>query len=421
MVGWPSVEPPRVEPPSVQPSPSPPQAAPSLDPVPGAPSIDLTSLRWETISVPFSDELDDQVEGIFQLADGELVAWGIDQQTNWYAAVSFWHSEDGHTWRETKVGVPDQFVRVSDAVSGPLGVVAVGSLDSQAAAWVSPNAEDWSLGALLGSRAYVSGVAARPDGYLAVGLYREEAAAWASADGAEWHRVGEGPLGAGRLHDVIPYEDGYLAVGVDRSGHDWDAAVWHISADGVEWGDASDSRQIAGPMDDELRRVWAYAGGLIAHGEVSDTQERIECHDELGTASLALGTTAYVCFPHSRQMLYRSVDGLRWERLDGTVPQFGEFDKGPLRLWEFNAIQPWSEGMIAVGAGSDWEIRVWLSNDPAAWEPVGEPILVHGRPVGEGQTNVISGLIVLDDRLIATGWGDDPDGASFILVGTPAD
>jgi hypothetical protein len=44
------------------------------------------------------------------------------------------------------------------------------------------------------------------------------------------------------------------------------------------------------------------------------------------------------------------------------VPTAGQANS-PLQLWEYSAIAAWGDGLLAVGAGTDWQIRVWLSDD----------------------------------------------------------
>lgn len=391
---------------SPQPSASPavPSASPSSDGLPAH----LADLDWRTVTQPFTGPLGSQVLGLFRNEGGNIVAWGPEQEVGdgGYAMVSFWHSRDGDEWREVKLGDWGQFIRATDVANSAAGVVAVGSLEDEAMIWWSPDAESWQQATVTPasgwSRTSIAAVAANEQGFLAVGRQRRSMAAWFSADGRSWRQVG-GDLGAGTLHDVTVLPDGrFVAVGVDESRRDWDAASWTASADGSEWRSRESNRAVAGPNDELLLRVWPYRGGLLALANHHDTEERISCQGP--------------CIDDSWR-LYTSTDGSRWQEA-AEIPEAGR-PNAPLELWEYSAIVAWGEGLLAVGAGTDWQVRLWYSADGVSWEPIGEQLLVNGEPAPGYQIDTIYALLVDGERLIVGGDLGDLDLDGFVMIGEP--
>jgi hypothetical protein len=228
------------------------------------------------VTEPFRGTLEQQLGGLFLNANGDLGAWGPDQEVGQggYAMVSFWHSTDLEAWREVKLGEWGQFIRVYGVANSSVGVVAVGSLSDQAMIWWSPEGEAWQQATVAPaggwSRTYIRAVAGNDLGFLAVGGRRNSMAAWFSADGRNWQLVDDG-FGAGAFHDVTVLPDGrFVVVGVDGSGRDWDAASWTVSADGSEWRVTEANDAIAGPSDQLLWRVWSFGGGLLGLAEHQD-------------------------------------------------------------------------------------------------------------------------------------------------------
>ncbi|CAN5773488.1 hypothetical protein BH24CHL6_BH24CHL6_08570 [soil metagenome] len=384
--------------PSTEAPASPPAASPPGD---GDPR-QFHDLRWQTMTAPFEGQLEQQVRGLLVNELGNFLAWGPDQEVGdgGYAMVSFWHSSDLQVWREVKLGEWGQFIRVSDVANSSAGLVAVGSLEDEAMIWWSPEGESWEQATVVPasgwSRSSIAAVAANEQGFLAVGTQLRSMAAWFSTDGRSWRQVGD-DLGAGRLYDVTVLPDGrFVAVGVDESRRDWDAASWTVSADGGDWRSREFNEAVAGPNDQLLRRVFSYGGGLLGLAEHQNTEERLSCDGP--------------CYDPSWR-IYAATDGSRWQDV-AEMPS-------PLHLWEYSAIAPWGEGLLAVGAAPDYQMRLWYSGDGVSWEPVGDSLLVNGEPQPGYLRDAIFALLVDGDRLIVGGGLGDVNADGFVMIGEP--
>ncbi|MCH7584950.1 MAG: hypothetical protein IH941_07300, partial [Acidobacteria bacterium] len=166
-------------------------------------------------------------------------------------------SEPSSVWnrvpdREVVFGGEGNQEMESVTVGGP-GLVAVG-LDSSggdwdAAVWTSVDGLSWLRVAHdevvfggVGNQAMESVTVGGP-GLVAVGLDfsggDEDAAVWTSVDGLSWLRVAHdevafGGVGDQEMESVTVGGPGLVAVGLDFSGGDEDAAVW-TSVDGLSW------------------------------------------------------------------------------------------------------------------------------------------------------------------------------------------
>jgi hypothetical protein len=432
-VGTPNEPDPLPPSPSESPFPSPETPVPSAEgtpaaapQVPGAP-FDLSVLQWATVTEPFSGDLAQEVEGLYSNAAGEIVAWGRDQE--WInsdvgeATTSLWTSADGVDWRDQRIGPLGSNQFITDVAHGPSGLVAVGYEDPVAAAWWSTDGDAWTRASRgpddRARGVYARTVAAGPDGFLAVGSDHQRAAAWFSSNGDSWESVG-GSFPKGSFEDVAASPDGgFVVVGTDTSRRGWDAVAWRVSSDGSDWSPANPSDALAGPEDEQMYRLWGYNGGYLGFGQQVDTQERIDCYQGAGAQ---VGSTvpielARVCYwGYSSWRLFKSENGDAWERID---PEVETYVFGDPYFWEFQAIAPWGEGLIAVGAGTDWQIRVWTSLDGVEWEAVGDPVLVNGQPApAEYQSNAVDAVLVDDGRLVIGGELETSDG--YVMIATPA-
>jgi hypothetical protein len=385
--------------------------------------LDLTNLEWVTLTEPFGGADARDIDGVLLDATGRVVVWGSRLVEGLSGArPHVWASADMETWTEAPLGDLEDRMQVMDVAAGPRGLVAVGFTDDLVSALWSRDGVTWQRAAIdpqpLFEEDTVMAVAAGPSGFLAVGyIWPVRAEAWFSADGLSWRRVGPAALPEGELHDVVVLGDGsFLAVGTDKSGHDWNAMAWRIAADGRQWHRAPGQEALNGPQDDSLTRLWHHAGGFLARGLEEDTEQRVDCVGlpVMPTASLEV---AWVCAIDERQFTLSSADGSHWQRHADSLAQIGEFVAPPPTLWELTAVDRWGDGLIAVGAGSDWQIRVWLSVDGSAWQPVGEPVAVGGRLPTVGQDDAITGLVVAGEMLIVTGEGDAPEMQGFVLIG----
>ena len=118
-------------------------------------------------------------------------------------------------------------------------------------------------------------VAVGESGWVAVGFDDSggdfDAAVWTSSDGVVWSRVAhdEAVFGGGdqQMLSVAVGESGWVAVGVDGSGGDFDAAVW-TSSDGVAWRRVAHDEAVFGDPDGfkEMSSVAVGESGWVAVG-----------------------------------------------------------------------------------------------------------------------------------------------------------
>jgi len=279
---------------------------------------------------------------------------------------------------------------MSGVTAGGPGLVAVGSrfvggdYAKAAAVWTSSDGVTWSLvaqdPAVFGgwNMEEMQAVASGPQGLVAVGAeYQGEdwdAAVWTSADGTAWSRVPPDPAvfgGAGwqRMHAVAAGGPGWVAVGHDDSGDDWNAAVW-TSPDGVAWSRVPhDEALFGGTNDQEMFGVVAAGPGLVA-----------------------VGTDA------SAPAAWVSPDGLSWEKVPSDRffcdPAFDGADK------VMRAVAVGPMGLVAVGylgwyvdpdTEDDVDAAVWVSLDGLGWTLVSDDVATYGGPGNQEMVAVTAG------------------------------
>ncbi len=174
---------------------------------------------------------------------------------------------------------------MSSVTAGGPGLVAVGSdgpFDDQVAAvWTSPDGITWSQvpddEAVLGGEGVQTmlGVTVGGPGLVAVGVdvsgNDQDAAVWTSPDGITWFRVPHdeavlGGAGEQTMRSVTAGGPGLVAVGGDESGGDADAAVW-TSPDGITWFRVPhDEAVLGGAGFQGMLGVTAGGPGLVAVG-----------------------------------------------------------------------------------------------------------------------------------------------------------
>jgi hypothetical protein len=382
----------------------------------------VTTLTWETVTEPFSGELEQVVNGLFLSPGEETVAWGRDQEwinSDWGdATTSFWVQSDDGTWPKTRIGLLGTNAIALDVADDGQTYVAVGYVGMTMAAWYSLDGAAWTRATLTPGRsmevAAFHAVAAGADGFLSVGQGPGGATAWFSLDGTTWAEI-ERDFPDGVFNDVVASPSGgFVVVGVDTSERDWDGFAWTGSSDGRDWQAAEPADALAGPDDDDLHRVWSYERGYLALGEHGD--ERLKCDD--GSALIASAGSMLAhgpCWWHEPHV-YTSSDGHQWRRF--AIDQ--EIRPGaPPSLWEFSAIEPWGDGLIAIGTGTDWKMRVWVSDDGVQWTGIGDPLSLEGAPIREqGQSWAVDDLLIAGGRLVIGGAGPASDG--YVMIGTPS-
>jgi len=291
-------------------------------------------------------------------------------------------------------------------------------------------------------------VAAHAAGLVAVGsewMGEEfDAAAWTSTDGLVWSRVphDESVFGGPdyqRMFGVTAGGPGLVAVGIDGSGGDWDAAVW-ISADGLAWSRVPhDESALGGPGRQGMSKVVAGGPGLVAIGweEGGDDDvavwtspdglawSRVPHDEEIFGGSedqyadgLAVGGPGLVVAGSDysggdgEAAVWVSSDGTVWSRLARQAAFGGLGDH-----W-MAAVTSTGAGLVAVGAecaGDECDGAAWTSVDGLTWSRVVHDEAVFG---GDGD-QVISGVTSAGGGLVAVGRdesGGDLDGAVWISV-----
>ncbi len=343
-------------------------------------------------------------------------------------------------------GADDQ--TMNRAVSAASKVVAVGyegSIDSDAAVWVSSDGVTWDRafipsGAGPGTQT-MAAIEYDGRGFVAVGTVTgpaddEDGAVWRWPPGRNWYRDREGVGAFGwpgnqEIRRIIRVPGGLIAIGWDDSlGLGRDAAVWRF--DGTSW-----SRTLpasgTGPGDQEMWNVATFGRDLIAvgsdsrHGDKDAAVWRFDGAQEqwsrvaestfrlresqvlksvvaagpglvaVGSDTGGLGTDAAV---------WTSVDGKTWERQD--VDGF----RRPA-LQEMNGAIVIGRGVVAVGADGV-DAGVWTSPDGMEWTVSSDPGL--SSPGGER----MKGVVMLNGVLVAVGHATrEGDGNAAVWVGTP--
>jgi hypothetical protein len=302
-------------------------------------------------------------------------------------------------------GGPGDQMLTAVAPGGP-GLVAVGAEfsgdDFDAAVWASPDGITWSRvphdEAVFGGPDYQemwSVVAAGP-GLIAVGLDGSggdwDAAVWASPDGTTWSRVTGNEAafgGAGRqgMEGVVVGGPGLVAFGFDSSDSDYDAAVW-TSPDGLVWARVPDPAGLfSGPDDQEARGLAAGGPGLVMVG-VDYAQD-----------------DGYMA-------VWTSPDGTTWSQVPFDPAIFG----GPDAQLA-NAVAAVEGGLVAVGTdyqSGEGDAAVWVSPDGVTWLRVAHDEAVFG---GAGDQAMVS-VALLGTVLVAAGHdsvGEDRDAAVWLF------
>jgi hypothetical protein len=329
-----------------------------------------------------------------------LVAVGRNLYGTGYGDAAVWTSPDGLAWSPVPSVDGGSAGMSSVAVGGP-GLVAVGWDESvvpwDAAAWTSVDGLAWSrvpdVEAAFGGAGNqtMSSVVAGGPGLVAVGLDESggdaDAAVWTSADGFSWSRLPHdeaafGGTGNQAMSSVAVGGPGLVAVGYSEPGDDAAAAVW-TSTDGLAWSRVPhDEAALGGPNDQAMRSVVAGGPGLVAVG-----------WDASGGDWQAA--------------VWTSSDGLVWSRVRHLGAVFG----GASVIWSRAVGGP---GMVAVGAdgsGGDSDAAVWTSADGLAWSRVPHDEAAFG---GAGN-QVMSSVAVGGPGLVAVGY-EESDAATHAAV-----
>lgn len=197
----------------------------------------------------------------------------------------------------------------------------------------------------------ISGVRSGGPGFIAVGVDSSgpdaDAAVWVSSDGETWSRVDSPALGgphAQGLEDVAIGPLGIVAVGWDSSAGDIDAAAW-FSTDGITWEQVGGSGFVL-EEHQEARAVLATDQGFVAAGFGVVGRE----------ADAAVWT---------------SPDGRVWTRVDDPA-------LGGVGTQRISSLVAGPHGLVAGGTNFlpsefglyNLDARVWVSLDGSSWDPI---------------------------------------------------
>ena len=305
-----------------------------------------------------------------------LVAVGVNAYLEGDPAM--WTSVDGVTW--TRVPLDEEVFGdggMSSVIAAGPGLVAVGD-----GVWTSVDGVVWSRvpdDDGIFEDAWLTSVTVGGPGLVAVGVVAggefDNAAVWTSVDGIVWSRVphdeatfGERSPGVDlSVFDVTVGGPGLVAVGMDWSDPDADAAAW-TSVDGLTWTRVHNDEVFGGGGHQAINGVTAAGPGLVAVGTERSARQQ--------------------------SVVWTSVDGLTWTRV--ARDESGSLDGG-----QMNSVVVGDAGLVAVGwigsvGGPNSEAAVWTSLDGIIWSRVPH----DEEAIGKG---LMWDLVKTDRGLIAVG------------------
>ncbi|MQA94510.1 MAG: hypothetical protein GEV11_07600 [Streptosporangiales bacterium] len=298
-------------------------------------------------------------------ADGRALALGSANSDG-----AAWSSADGMKWirTDTKALGGDRLQRLRHAASGPQGWVAVGNDGDGPLVAHSADGSKWSrvesdaLRPAKGTALSVNAAAHAAKGYVVVGGERkgdtpDAPAVWTSADLKNWKR-GEVAATEGavtRLRGVVGGPFGYVAVG----GIGARPSVW-TSADGASWTPKTMGLP-SGANAGHLTEVTAHGNTVVV----------------LGTATTASGSRVFG--------LVSTDGGKTWK--PSRVPQPG--NKATI-----TSLVAGQKGFAAGGSTED-DASVWTSADGRTWQQIAP---AGDRVRGPG-TQTYAGMAVFGDSL----------------------
>jgi hypothetical protein len=355
------------------------------------------------------------------LGPGEILAVGTTGPSPEFAwpdiRGTIWSATDLSAWMrgpddQDAFGVSIDLDTVTyefrDAASVEGGWVVVGYAVEDAPGlpiWVSTDGSVWTRATgevLPGEAPRFTGVAGIGSRVVAVGDAEggagRSAAVWVSEDGGQTWRPASGieaafggvavestgaPGGGALPVDVVATPSGFVAVGLDGSGGDWDAAVW-TSPDGLAWSRVPhDEAVFGGPGTQAMIGIEASGPGLVAVGHESLTLDE----SEPPVAADADRDGA----------VWVSADGSTWARVPHDEAVFGGDGDQVI-----TGVAAGPAGIVAVGRTAEGEqtsAAVWVSTDGASWARVDD-----GLFTGPGQGAAMRDVIAVGDRFVAVGW-----------------
>lgn len=337
---------------------------------------------------------------IFSACGGSGSSTGSDAKSEEWIRVS--HDEQ-------VFGGDDEQVMRSVTEGGP-GFVAVGwdgvGGDRDAAIWTSANGRSWTRvphdeETFGGADAQlIASITRGGPGLVAVGLDGSggdfDAAVWVSEDGLAWERVPHDERSLGgvnfqAMQSVASSDSRLVAAGADTAGGTFDAAVWY-SDDGRVWRRVPhDDELFGGPNEQDINAVASGGSGFVAAGLAE--------FDVPGDRDVAIWTSS---------------DGEEWERVSHDEELFGGAEDQVVM-----AVVAGKQGLVAVGydeAGGDRDAAAWRSDDGLTWSrtQLGQPSL------GGDGNQVMVGIAAAEGGLIAVGR-DEAGGTRWAALWTSSD
>ncbi|HET7236345.1 MAG TPA: BTAD domain-containing putative transcriptional regulator [Actinomycetota bacterium] len=211
----------------------------------------LDGRRWTFGQGAVRAETGDQEMSTVARSDDRAVAGGFSEVEGDRDAAVWTSSIRADFWRRVGIGSElggpgDQQINAMTAYDE--GFVAVGEEtigeETNAVVWTSPDGQVWSrvpdpaglFGGVGAQRMFA--VVVSPSGIVAAGHEVSgadvDAAVWTSTDGVAWVRLpADAPamqaltdIGDQEIHALLLTETGFLALGGERGGADWDAQAW---------------------------------------------------------------------------------------------------------------------------------------------------------------------------------------------------
>ncbi|MDQ3985961.1 MAG: serine/threonine protein kinase [Actinomycetota bacterium] len=328
---------------------------------------ELEFVRIQPNEVIFGGAADQVMNRIVATPQG-LVAVGHDGPDGDFDAA-VWISADGKTWsrleddRGVLGGEAEQ--QIYGVSGGGPGFVMVGydsaGPDLDAAVWTSDgskvrrtNPDEPSLGGP--GNQVMTRVAQVDDSLVAVGFEsvggEKNAAAWASENGKVWSRLKpvepDSLTGRGEqfMKGLVPFEAGFVGVGRDASGGDFDAAAWLGSKETVTRADPAEE-SFGGDGDQEMIAVAEGGPGVVGVG--------LDASDDRDAA------------------VWTSADGEVWQRTEDPGRVLG----GP-EDQAMSGVAATATLIVAVGVDGapqpgedqtqqDLDAAVWTSRDGKSW------------------------------------------------------
>ena len=316
----------------------------------------------------------------------------------------------GMNWERVPADVALENGWISAVTAGGPGLVAVGGSTARgdAQVWLSADGVSWERidsdvfggqeedGLRGDGNQVMTDVVSGPFGLVAVGADENGAAVWLSNDGRSWSRVPHdeevfGGVGGPAMERVVVGGPGLVAIGSGPEGSagDGTGAVW-VSADAITWTQVvDDDFEVAGE-NISMTDLTLWNGLLVAVGNRNSS-----------TSSTGMDWL--------RPAVWLSSDGLSWERLpEGAVPMdpgdIGDVAPGPGMV--IKAVATSEGGLVAVGTGlHEYQTAVWTSDNGRDWSLLAGEFYSDDPPYEAfwGSASIAE----LDGRLVASFMGSD--------------